>query len=80
MIRATKTQTDRERGKTLAKSQVRAKVEHALLVIEHIFGFAEVNYRGLKKNGNQLFVVAALPNSFVARRHLFKLQEARCVQ
>jgi len=34
----------------------------------------------LKKNGNQLFVVAALANLFMARRHLFRLQEARCVQ
>ena len=69
---------DREKNRT--KSQVRAKVEHAFLVIKRIFGFAKVSYRGLKKNGNRLFVVAALANLFMARRHLFGLQEARCVQ
>ncbi len=72
--------TEREREKNRTKSQVRAKVEHAFLVIKRIFGFAKVSYRGLKKNGNRLFVVAALANLFMARRHLLSLQEARCVQ
>jgi len=72
--------TEREREKNRTKSQVRAKVEHAFLVIKRIFGFAKVSYRGLKKNGNRLFVVAALANLFMARRHLFRLQEARCAQ
>jgi IS5 family transposase len=73
-----KSLTDREREKNRTKSQVRAKVEHAFLVIKRIFGFAKVSYRGLQKNGNRLFVVAALANLFMARRHLFRLQEARC--
>lgn len=71
--------TERERQKNRTKSQVRAKVEHAFLVIKRLFGFAKASYRGLKKNGNRLFVVAALANLFMARRHLFRLQEARCV-
>jgi IS5 family transposase len=71
--------SEREREKNRTQSQVRAKVEHAFLVIKRIFGFAKVSYRGLKKNGNRLFVVAALANLFMARRHLFRLQEARCV-
>lgn len=72
--------TDRERARNRTKSQVRAKVEHAFLVIKRIFGFAKVRYRGLKKNGNRLFVVAALTNLFMARRYLFGIQGARCVQ
>lgn len=72
--------SEREREKNRSKSQVRAKVEHAFLVIKRIFGFAKVSYRGLKKNGNRLFVVAALTNLFLARRHLFRIQGARCVQ
>ena len=72
--------SEREREKNRTKSQVRAKVEHAFLVIKRIFGFAKVSYRGLKKNGNRLFVVAALANLFMARRHLFRAQGARCVQ
>ncbi len=70
--------TDREREKNRTKSKVRAKVEHAFLVIKRIFGFAKVSYRGLAKNGNRLFMVAALANLFMARRHLFSVQEARC--
>jgi transposase, IS5 family len=70
--------TDREREKNRTKSQVRAKVEHAFLIIKRIFGFAKVSYRGLKKNGNRLFVVAALANIFMARHHLFRCQSERC--
>jgi IS5 family transposase len=70
--------TEREREKNRIKSKVRAKVEHAFLVIKRVFGFAKVSYRGLAKNGNRLFVVAALTNLFMARHHLFRVQEARC--
>jgi hypothetical protein len=31
------------------------------------------------KNGNRLFVVAALANLFMARHHLLRLQQERCV-
>jgi IS5 family transposase len=72
--------TERERGKNRSKSRVRAKVEHAFLVIKRVFGFAKVAYRGLAKNGNRLFVVAALANLFMARHHLFRVQGDRCVQ
>jgi len=34
----------------------------------------------LAKNGNRLFVVAALANLFMARHHLFRVQGERCVQ
>ena len=59
--------TEREREKNSRKSSVRAKVEHAFLIIKRIFGFAKVSYRGMAKNGNRLFVVAALANLFMAR-------------
>ena len=72
--------TEREREKNRRKSQVRAKVEHAFLVIKRVFGFAKVAYRGLAKNGNRLFVVAALANLFMARHHLFRVQGGQCVQ
>jgi len=49
-------------------------VEHAFLIIKRVFGFAKACYRGLKKNGNRLFVVAALANLFMARHPLFRLQ------
>ena len=44
------------------RSKVRARLEHAIGVIKRIFGFAKVRYRGLLKNGNRLFVAAALGN------------------
>jgi IS5 family transposase len=59
-----------ERRKNRAKSKVRAKVEHSIGVIKRVFGFVKVRYRGLEKNGNRLFVVCALANLFMVRRHL----------
>ena len=71
--------TEREREKNSRKSSVRAKVEHAFLIIKRIFGFSKVSYRGMMKNGNRLFVVASLANLFMARHHLLRLQQRRCV-
>ena len=50
------------------RSKVRARVEHAIGVIKRVFGFAKVRYRGLAKNGNRLFVTAALANLYLVRR------------
>ena len=52
------------------RSRIRARVEHAIGVIKRIFGFAKVRYRGLAKNGNRLFVAAALSNLYMVRRRL----------
>jgi len=63
-----------QRQKKSRKSSVRAKVEHAFLIVKRIVGFARVSYRGMVKNGNRLFVMAALGNLFMARRfHLLLL-------
>ena len=70
--------TGRARAKNRRKSSVRAKVEHAFLIIKRIFGFAKVSYRGMAKNGNRLFVVAALANLFMARHHLLQPAQGRC--
>jgi IS5 family transposase len=48
-----------ERAKNRTKSKVRARVEHAIGVIKRVFGFAEVRYRGLKKNTHRLLVTCA---------------------
>ena len=42
--------SEEERTRNRTKSKVRAKVEHALLVIKRLFGWAKVRYRGLAKN------------------------------
>jgi IS5 family transposase len=52
------------------RSRVRARAEHAIGVIKRTFGFAKVRYRGLAKNGNRLFVAAALANLFMVRKPL----------
>ena len=64
-----------ERAKNRTKSKVRAKVEHAIVVIKRVFGFAKVRYRGLDKNAHRLFVTCALANLFMARRHLLRARE-----
>jgi hypothetical protein len=46
---------------------VRARVEHVIGGIKRVFGFAKVRYRGLAKDGNRLFVAAALANLFTIR-------------
>ncbi len=61
-----------ERSKNRTKSTVRAKVEHAFLVIKRIFGFAKTRYRGLEKNAHRLFVTCALANLYLVRRRLMQ--------
>ena len=58
------------KAKNRTKSQVRAKVEHAIGVIKHVFGFNKTRYRGLAKNLNRLELTAALANLFIVRRRL----------
>ncbi len=66
--------TDDERTRNRTKSQVRAEVEHAFLVIKRIFGFSKVSYRGIDKNANRMFVACALANLYMARRQLMRFQ------
>jgi IS5 family transposase len=62
--------SEADRAKNRTKSTVRAKVEHAFLVIKRIFGWTKVRYRGLAKNTNWLFVTCGLTNRYLARRRL----------
>lgn len=59
-----------EQAKGRTKSKVRAKVEHAFLVIKRIFGWAKVRYRGLAKSAHWLFIICGLANLHEARRQL----------
>jgi len=47
--------------------RIRARVEHSIGVIKRVFGLTKVRYRGLAKNGNRVFVTAALANIFLVR-------------
>jgi IS5 family transposase len=62
--------SEEERDRNRTKSQVRAKVEPAFLVIKRIFGWAKVRYRGLAKNTHWLYISCGLANLYVARRRL----------
>lgn len=62
--------SETERARNRTKSKVRAKVEHAFLVIKRIFGWANVRDRGLAKNAHWLFISCGLANLYVARRRL----------
>lgn len=54
-------------------SRVRARVEHPFGVIKHLWGYSKVRYRGLVKNGAQVFTLFALANMYLARRELAAL-------
>ncbi len=51
-------------------NRTRARVEHAFGVIKHLWGYRKVRYRGLEKNGAQVFALFALVNFYLARREL----------
>ena len=50
------------------KSSVRCKVEHAFHIIKNTFGFRKVCYRGIAKNLNRLFMLAASANLLMCAR------------
>ncbi|WP_077528626.1 IS5 family transposase [Vreelandella utahensis] len=52
------------------KASVRAKVEHPFRTIKRQFGYAKVRYRGLAKNANRLYLLAAFSNMLVGERYL----------
>ncbi len=62
--------SEEERARNRTKSKVRAKVEHAFLVIKRIFGWTKVRYRGLPKNTHWLQISCGLANLYVSRRRL----------
>jgi transposase, IS5 family len=65
-----------ERAKNRTKLRVRSKVEHVFAVMKLKFGLVKLRYRGLKKNGNQLFAVCALVNLYLLRKKLLRLAPA----
>ena len=50
--------------------KVRAKVEHVFRVMKCQFGYRKVRYRGIAKNGAQVFSLLALANLYLARSRL----------
>ena len=52
------------------RSQIRAKGEHAFLVVKHLWRYQKVRYKGLYKNAVQVFSLFALANLYLVRREL----------
>jgi transposase, IS5 family len=52
------------------QSQIRAKGEHAFLVVKHLWHYQKVRYKGLYKNAVQVFSLFALANLYLVRHEL----------
>ena len=50
------------------KASVRAYVEHPFHLVQNLFGHRKVRYRGLAKNGHQLYTLFGLANVVIAGR------------
>jgi len=62
--------TKRQRARNRRFGKVRAKVEHVFRVLKCQFGYRRVRYRGIAKNGAQMFSLLALANLYLARGRL----------
>ena len=62
--------TVRQRARNRRFGRVRAKVEHVFRVMKCQFGYRKVRYRGIAKNGAQVFSLLALANLYLARGRL----------
>ena len=51
-----------------AKAAVRAFVEHPCHILKNIFRHRKVRYRGLAKNGHQLYTLFGLANVMIGAR------------
>ncbi len=61
---------EKERLKAVekAKASVRAFVEHPFHILKNIFRHRKVRYRGLAKNGHQLYTLFGLANLIIGAR------------
>ena len=51
-----------------AKASVRAFVEHPFHIVKNLFGHRKVRYRGLARNGQQLYALFGLANVIIGGR------------
>ena len=62
--------TASQRRRNLRFGKIRARVEHVFRVLKCQFGYRKVRYRGIAKNGAQVFALLALANLYLARGRL----------
>lgn len=55
------------------KAQMRARVEHPFHVVKNLFRHRKLRYKGLAKNGAQLYSLFGLANPVIAKRALMAL-------
>jgi len=80
--RATKNRklTEEEKIRNKMLSRTRVRVEHVFGVAKNIFGFVKVRYKGLAKNTSFVYVLFALSNLYMARKHLLQQPSwAKCL-
>lgn len=70
--------SERWRQINRARSQVRARGEHAFHVVKRLWGFSKVRYRGLAKNTTRVFTAFALANLYLVRYQL-GARRAQCL-
>ena len=70
LIRALAEGAEKETRRALekAKASVRAFVEHPFHIVKNLFGYRKVRYRGLAKNGHQLYTLFGLANVVIGAR------------
>jgi IS5 family transposase len=66
--------TEEDKDYNHRQGKVRAKGEHAFLVVKHLWGYRKVRYRGLYKNAVQLFSLFTLANLYLLRRELIVMR------
>ncbi|MEN9573294.1 MAG: hypothetical protein RL514_1149 [Verrucomicrobiota bacterium] len=70
LIKALSEGAEKEARKAVekAKAAVRAFVEHPFHIVKNLFGYRKVRYRGLAKNGQQLYTLFGLANVVIGAR------------
>ena len=68
----TKPLTEEQRRINRLTSSYRSKVEHVFRIVKRQFGYAKTRYRGLYKNGQQIFCLLALANIYIVRDKLLQ--------
>jgi len=56
------------------KAQIRSKVEHPFHIVKNLFGYKKARYKGLVKNGAQMYSLFGLTNLVIAKKRLIAQQ------
>jgi IS5 family transposase len=62
--------TQRQHARNRRFGRVRAKVEHIFRIVKCQFGYRKERYRGIAKNGAEVFALLAFANLYLVRGRL----------